>query len=113
MGQRPPLSSGKPGKGSGLSVQNCFIFMAQGCCDVQRAKEKIHPFYMEYVTDTKEASLAENLRPHLETLANIRYLISMSLAERKDLGRLLETNDQALSAVIELVLSALDERPCV
>jgi hypothetical protein len=68
---------------------------------------------MEYVTDTKVASLAENLRPHLETLANIRYLISKSLAERKDLGHLLERNDQALSAVIELVLSELEERPRV
>jgi len=67
---------------------------------------------MEYGISTKEASLAENLRPHLETLANIRYLISMSRAERKDLERLLETNDQALSAVIDLVLSALDEGPC-
>jgi hypothetical protein len=68
---------------------------------------------MEYGTGTKEASLAENLRPHLETLANIRYLISMSLAGRKDLGHLLERNDQALSAVIDLVLSALDQGPWV
>ena len=96
-----------------MSIQNCFIFMAQDCCNVQRAKVKLHLFCMEYGTNSKEVSLAENLRPHLETLANIRYLISKSLTERKDLGRLLETNDQALSAVIELVLSALDERPCV
>jgi hypothetical protein len=63
---------------------------------------------MEYGTGTKEASLAENLRPHLD-----RWFISMSLAGRKDLGLLLERNDQAFSAVIDLVPPAFAEEPCV